>query len=491
MSQRVAPKIGQIKTRGSTLGGTPGSGIRRHRGTQFNQSVGVFSSRRTSLDNIDSSSMSEGLFLSSLLSECWGLLLLWKLSGINSHGMSAAEGTPVPRCVLVLRAVLLSYNLCSWVYLSYTWTTVGASYFAAFYVAVCLLIALPCQAMAWRLHDVFDHRMHLLLMLCVVKTHMARAWRYVNHLALLVMGVVAASTGYIAVVFVFYDAPAHGLDYGEGAVVQARNAAHWPTANASLVLWSFAMALNVLSWAPCGFSLVLSTLAIMAGHFSECEHLNGMLHTDYKSYISSGDALYDLHVVFLRVVTTSSAWSLVVLWALAGSSVVFFLMIISFLRDGMLWAVFPMLGIMLPALWVTGLAAGSISARFTRIYISVNARAPLLLNEIEADVVSNMEGVGQVERKKSEIAQKSDLEEGRGGAKSESGQCSDGNSFSPADMVTYKREHTKLLELCKHFEDIFGVRILGMKVTNSHILQILTFYSTGTTIILQNKLEGI
>jgi len=59
--------------------------------------------------------------------------------------------------------------------------------------------------------------------------------------------------------------------------------------------------------------------------------------------------------------------------------------------------------------------------------------------------------------------------------------------LNSVELKKYQDEHDKLLELCKHLEDIFGVRVFGMKVTAAQILQLATFYGTGATLIIQNS----
>ena len=187
--------------------------------------------------------------------------------------------------------------------------------------------------------------------------------------------------------------------------------------------------------------------------------------------------------------------------------------------EGFMLSVFPPLGIMLPALWSTAFAAGAVTSRFVRIYIAINTRSPLLLLR-SGDETGGGEEDGKQDRqhrdtdkflknagvslsitteivkdKKDDILDDlEDLDDDLEAAVSSSKNPKEkfdvdlsSNWTSTPEFTAYKSSHLLLMELCKHFEDIFGVRIFGLKITAAQLLQIATFYGTGATLILQNS----
>ena len=50
----------------------------------------------------------------------------------------------------------------------------------------------------------------------------------------------------------------------------------------------------------------------------------------------------------------------------------------------------------------------------------------------------------------------------------------------------YIEEFDKVLDMFKHFEELFGMRVLGMKATMGRVLETLSLYVTGVALLLQN-----
>lgn len=358
-------------------------------------------------------------------------------------------------------------------------------------------------------------------MISILKTHKQKVFKFVNYGYGLVFAAAGGAMLYIPTAFGFLDLETMRIDdYLFGETSFQSRLFWWVTGYASLACW-----------VPAGFSLVLSCCSIMAGHYVECEKHRDRCLNDFRVYIGKGDALYDLQVIFLRITQTSSSWSKCVLWSLAASSICFFYMLVTYLSgEGFLYSVYPPLGIMLPALWSTAFAAGAVTSRFVRIYIAINTRSPLLLQrngeEEEAAGVTSERGRretnankllmtggvslsittgigGNISGVNSDLI-KEDGEKGGGGKgkeeeEEEKGEKENGVHFSASTNIEegnwvlspefgeYKDAHLLLMELCKHFEDIFGIRIFGLKITAAQLLQIATFYGTGATLILQNS----
>jgi hypothetical protein len=53
----------------------------------------------------------------------------------------------------------------------------------------------------------------------------------------------------------------------------------------------------------------------------------------------------------------------------------------------------------------------------------------------------------------------------------------------------YDSEHHKLMDLCKHMEDIFALRIFGLAITSARISEIFAFYATVMSVIVQKASE--
>ena len=303
-------------------------------------------------------------------------------------------------------------------------------------------------------------------MASIFRRHKPNIWRHAGKVVTLIIATISSSIVYIVLCFQLVDMPRLGL-------VESLP---------RTIIW---LTMSFLTWVPSAFSLVLSLCVIMAGHYVECRYLKTSVHDDYLKCIPSGEALYDLHAVFLRVVETSETWSKAVAWCLGSSSMCFFFMLITYVTDGLAFSVIPPMSIMLPCLWIPAFACGSVTARFVHIYISVNTRSPLLLPETdEKNYNKSYLRRRSVSVREEVVPQEGEGDEEEGGEAAATPQW---NRLTGAALMKYEDEHDKLLELCKHLEDIFGIRVMGLKVTASQILQIATFYGTGATLIIQNS----
>jgi len=426
--------------------------------------------------------------------------MLWRLSAINVDGVGA-EAQP-SRSLRMYRGFCIVWNLGYWIAMCIQLYAVGKWHLASFMLLVALTVALPCQVICWSMHD--NHGFHLLIMLTILKTHSSRLYKHINKLFLLVFAAMGGAMLYIPPMYAIQDRPTMGLsEY------------HDMTDIALYICFGFT---DLISWVPAGFSVVISTCLIMLGHYSECEaHRWGSLH-NYREYIGSGDALYDLQVIYLRIVQTSSCWTKVVFWGLTSSSIAFFAMFLSYLsEEGIMWSVYPPLAIMLPSLWSTGLAGGAVTSRFTRIYISICTRSPLLLEKAEGedddsatvetrnkrlthDIVSldiqtklSQSGRGSSNNllKTGGLFVKPGIDKIGEGSEDAGDDIEEANPniswIKTEEFARYRQAHLDIMELCKHFEDIFGIRLFGLKISAAQIVQIATFYGTGATLILQNN----
>ena len=328
-------------------------------------------------------------------------------------------------------------------------------------MSVAILVAMPAQLLCWWFHD--RHNVHLFLMASVLRQHRPRTWEFIKgKIGLGSLAIVGGSTLYILLSYIFIDMKGSS-DLG---------------LYASYSDCAISLTVGTWFWGAPAISVILSFATVLAGHYAECLHLKAEVHNNYLKYVPGGDALYDLHVVFLRIVETSETWSKVVLWSLTASSACFFIMLFALVNDGIVYSLYPPNGILLTILWVPAMASGSVTARFVQIYISINTRSPLLLPE--ADLRNYNQRV--LRRREKSVVEGSDKVSTKVAA-----AAAPAKMLSGEELEKYSLEHLKLLELCKHLEDIFGIRVLGMKVTAAQILQLATFYGTGATLIIQNS----
>mmetsp|Transcript_8130 Transcript_8130/g.16412 ORF Transcript_8130/g.16412 Transcript_8130/m.16412 type:complete len:455 (+) Transcript_8130:159-1523(+) len=428
----------------------------------------VHSMRRASIDSEEVFDVASPIYIAQLIASCTMLGALWKLSGLHVYhnhetfhqtvvggGRSSHIGIPWQLKLYRLYCVIIATSYFANFALHFG--RAGKTHTMVFLFLVYILVALPGQILCWVLHDKYN--IHLFLMLSSFRRHKPKYWKHAGKVIVLIFATILTSQVYILVTFRLVDMPALKI------IETMPRTTIW----FSLSFWS---------WVPACFSLVLTLCLIMSGHYVEANSLKREIHDNYLKVIPKGDALYDLHVIFLRIVETSETWSKAIVWCLLSSSICFFFMLITYITDGMIYSVIPAMAIMLPALWIPALACGSVTARFIQIYISVNTRSPLLLPECDA---RNQKDRMLRRRNKGENEQGSDVKEGGEDEESWEKQL-DGEA-----LEKYTDEHDKLLELCKHLEDIFGVRVFGLKITASQILQLATFYGTGATLIIQNS----
>ncbi|GMH65623.1 hypothetical protein TrST_g8439 [Triparma strigata] len=462
--------------------------------------------RRASLDEFSLEEIQSQNYRANLLKEAWAMRFLWTCAGISISNLG--ESPKISLKLKVARVLMVVCSLGYWIMVAACFFSAGHFHSACFMLCIGFLVSLPSQMLCWYYHD--HHSLHLLLMISVLKTHAGKIFKRINYGYGAVIAAAGGALVYIPTVYSFYDLDLMKVEKMLFGVdnLQVR------------IFWWIAGYISLFSWVPSGFSLVLSCCSIMAGHYVECETHRSRCLTSYRTYITSNSALYDLQVIFLRIVQTSSSWSKCVLWALTSSSMCFFYMLVTYLADeGFMLSVFPPLGIMLPALWSTAFAAGAVTSRFVRIYIAINTRSPLLLlrsgdetgggeedgkqdrRHRDTDKFLKNAGVslsittGIVKDKKDDISDDSeDLDDDLEAAVSSSKNPKvkfdvdpSSNWTSTPEFTAYKSSHLLLMELCKHFEDIFGVRIFGLKITAAQLLQIATFYGTGATLILQNS----
>jgi hypothetical protein len=183
----------------------------------------------------------------------------------------------------------------------------------------------------------------------------------------------------------------------------------------------------------------------------------------------------------------------VVIPTVVGSSVCFFTMVLAFFQSHMSWSTYPGMSIMLPALWLPGFASGVVTGRFIWIYSAATARSPVLLRAMAGEETANLgnDDAGGVKRF---VSVKGSLESSLFNAKpvvdpaSSKGEAEgewknddrcvvltqpgDAAALAPPPppltlLVRARRYATaykELMELCKHQEDIFGIRAFGLKV---------------------------
>jgi hypothetical protein len=141
----------------------------------------------------------------------------------------------------------------------------------------------------------------------------------------------------------------------------------------------------------------------------------------------------------------------------------------------MLWSLYPAMVVMLPSLWSVGFASGAVSARFVKIYSAASIRSPILLKGV-ADTGTSTSRAGF-------------LKDGDGG-KEAGGVRLAGEGFDEKWEgncdAEYEAAHEKLMGSCKHLEETFGVRVLGLKITSAMMMEMMGMYATVLTLIVGN-----
>ncbi|GMI42462.1 hypothetical protein TeGR_g9639, partial [Tetraparma gracilis] len=319
--------------------------------------------RRASIDSFSPAELSSSSFTDTLFSDLSVLRLMFRLSLCDS---------PAPA-----RMFLYVLTVLHWIFLACENAWAGNTWLATFYATICIFVYTPLIMMLWFLWD--NHRGVLIQMLASLRSHSPAVFARINLGAAFFILVSLGAGVLISLLYIFIDRPRFRDDLYES-----------PTSNLERIGGCLSGLFCLFSLAQSGFTLVFSYLLITFAHFKECEHLTSKILDEPERYIGSGDALYDLNVVALRVQQTSHWWAKVVIPTVVGSSVCFFTMVLAFFQSHMSWSTYPGMSIMLPALWLPGFASGVVTGRFIWIYSAATARSPVLLRAMAGEETANL-----------------------------------------------------------------------------------------------------
>jgi hypothetical protein len=304
----------------------------------------------------------------------------------------------------------------------------------------------------WRAMD--NAGLHFMSMVLNMKKHSPNMYKWVNAGFFFAILIAVGISTFVAGFWWLYE---RRIFTSEGEGMQAE------TAVGFFITWT-----GLFPSCIAAFTAFVGSAVISTSHFLECQCIKNRVKSSFGTeddgaegrplpggYVGSGQCIEDLSKAFMRICKTSETWTFVIFWMLLMSTCLIFIMSIAIVRERFSVAVYTPFIVALPALWVPAFAGGSVTARLIHIYIALANKQPMLVR-VRRGQEKEAEAEGTI------------------------------NSTIHPD---YDSEHHKLMDLCKHMEDIFALRIFGLAITSARISEIFAFYATVMSVIVQKASE--
>jgi hypothetical protein len=151
---------------------------------------------------------------------------------------------------------------------------------------------------------------------------------------------------------------------------------------------------------------------------------------------------------------------------------------LSLVNEGWVVSCFPPMLAALPCFWAPAIVGGMVTSRFVTIYIWICNKSPMILS---VNFNPNEEII--LTKVRSDRSLDGDREEGSRAA--EAAELGEGINRL---HERYSYEHGRIMQLCDYYQEIFGLRIFGQKITVTRMLQMATMYFSIVTIISQGQM---